>query len=258
VAGVPVYAALIYGSDVVDDNLVSIDSSTMNGQVIGLFGPSGPVFAMTGLAFDPIDTTLYGISPSTDAIYTINPLTGFATLLATVSTGGNPNGLAFDSNHSLLYLTDNNSNGLYSYNVVSSEFQLVGAITGGFSNVEGLGYDPQTDTLFGLADDQDQIIRIDTSSAEATALPNALGSGTWRGLDFDYISGMLFATRVNDGAPLTVIDPLTGIGIDLGKIIDHGRFDFVQGLAVVPEPSTLVLLACACGLVYLRHQCEKR
>jgi len=236
---VPVKAANLFGSDVRNDKLITVNSSNLNVQVIGQLAPPDIFFAITGLAYDPTSGVLYGISPSDDMIYTINTLTGSATQWISVSTGGNPNGLAFDSNHHILYLTDNISNGLYSYNITSSEFGFIGPITGGFSNIEGLGYDPRTDTLYGLADTQDQIIKIDTISAAATGLSNSLGVGIWRGLDFDPESGMLYATRVNEYGQLTVVDPLTGKGIDLGTMTDN--FSYVQGLAFIPEPSMLTL-----------------
>ena len=44
---------------------------------------------------------------------TISTATGAAIPLVSVSTGGNPNGLAFDVNRRILYFTDNTLNGLY-------------------------------------------------------------------------------------------------------------------------------------------------
>lgn len=238
--GVRADAALIFGSDINVDELITIDSSTISTQSIGSLGTSGA--DITGLAYDTINSILYGVSPTTDSLYTIDQQTGSATLVAAVSTGGNPNGLAFDPFAGVLYLTDNNSNGLFRYSVATAQLDSLGTITGGFSSVEGLAFDSATSTLYGLADAQDQIVRINTTSAQATGLPNSLSSGIWRGLGFDSDSEMLLATRVNDGAPLTQIDPTTGLGTDIGTIGDTGEFEFVQGLAtIVPEPSSMLL-----------------
>ncbi|MSU46053.1 MAG: PEP-CTERM sorting domain-containing protein [Lacunisphaera sp.] len=184
-------------------------------------------------------------------------------MLTVVSTGGNPNGLAFDPDNQLLYITDNNSNGLYRYSIATSLHTLIGTISGGFTSVEGLGYDAVTATLFGLADDQDRIIKLNTTTAAGTALPNGLVAGIWRGLDFDPGTGLLFATRVNAGGILTSIDPLTGIGTDLGPITGSGTFTFIQGLAgqsftPVPEPSTMVLTASGVALLGLGHWRRRR
>lgn len=254
-------AQTLFGSDVVDDKLVRLVPATLNGTVVGPFGPSGGTFAMTGLAYDGVGGVLYGIGTNSGAssIYTINPATGQSTVLTAISTGGNPNGLAFDPANNFLYITDNNSNALYRYNLAAPQLTLIGTISGGFSSVEGLGYDALTCTLFGVADDQDQIIKINTGTAASVALPNSLVAGNWRGLDFDPVTGLLFATRVNASAILTSIDPLTGIGTDLGSISGAGTFSFMQGLAAVPEPSTSAALAglAALSIVALRRFCSR-
>ena len=116
------------------------------------------------------------------------------------------------------------------------------AITGGCSGVEGLAYDPAMDILYGLADVENQIVTIDKTTGAAVALLNPLSSGKWRGLTFHPGTGMLYATRI--GSVLTEIDPLTGIGTDVGAISHVGKF--VHGLAI-PEPGTLALTLLGLG-----------
>jgi DNA-binding beta-propeller fold protein YncE len=231
----------LFGSEVGDDVLVTIDPATAAGSVVGPQAGSEGAYSITGLALDPLTQTLYGIQ-SRGTIDTINPRTGVSTVLDTVASGGNSNGLAFDSSQGILYYSDNNTNSLYYYDPSSTNSGLVAAITGGYSGVEGLAYDPATDTLYGLADSRNQIVTIDKKTGAAVALLNPLSGGTWRGLTFHPGTGMLYATRI--GSMLTEIDPLTGIGTDVGTITSVGRF--VQGLAI-PEPGTLALTLLGLG-----------
>lgn len=92
--------------------------------------------------------------------------------------------------------------------------------------MEGLAFDPATNTLYGLDDTSERIVIINTSTGAATPLPNTLSaSGLWRGLDWDSELSVLWATRVNPGQ-LHRVDPLTGTSIFIGS-----PPTFVQGLA---------------------------
>ncbi len=245
-------AQVIFGSEVSTENLLAFDGSTLAGVIKG---PEPTDVA--GLAYDSVNGVLYGVAASN--LYTINTTNGAGSLVTALSTGGNPTGLAYDPGLHRLFISDIGSNELYSYALGTSTLSLIGTISGGFSAVEGLGYDPLTGTLFGLADGQDRIITINTTNATAAALPSMLVAGTWRGLDFDPDSGVLFATRTGFNL-LTSVDPITGIGTDLGAITGAGSPNFIQGLAVqytaVPEPAhfTLALAAGGAALLGLRRR----
>lgn len=218
---------VLYGAEAGNEELVTVHSTSAVGQVIGPFG-NGDI---TGLAYDAASGILYGIHPGLDAIFTINPQTGAPTFLASANFGGNANGLAYVPGEGLLYGSDNNTNALFHLDPVTLDSGNV-IMTGGFTEVEGLGYDPATDTLYGLADTQDQIVTINRTTGAMTALPNGLGIGTWRGLTFDTSSGKLYASRI--GSVLTEIDPVTGIGTDVGTVSTIGFA--LQGLSGGPQP----------------------
>jgi hypothetical protein len=103
-------------------------------------------------------------------------------------------------------------------------YQLIGTISGA-NTIEGLAYDPGNNLLYGLSASQGRIFILDTFTAVATPLPNALSSsGVWRGLTFDTQLGVLWASQVISGEVHSA-DPVTGIGTFVGVTASY-----VQGL----------------------------
>ena len=229
-----------------------LDRATGAGSLIGPYVPG--VMAMNGLAYDATHEILYGISPHTDQLYTIDPVT--AQVAPVGQPGdlgfGNANGLAYDPTAGVLYGTDNPTNSLFTIDPDTGLGSPVGTIGGGFSNVEGLGFDPRTGTLCGLADGTGgsevfyygQIVLIDVTTGVATALGDPLPSQRiWRGLTFDPQTEGLIACG---GSGLCWIDLDDGAATYIGGT-------YVQGLAVIPEPATLALLAVG-GLLLMRRR----
>jgi len=224
-----------------------------------LTGPYVPgVVAMNGLAYDAMHGILYGISPHTDRLYTIDPVT--AQVGPVGQPGdlgfGNANGLAYDPTAGVLYGTDNFTNTLFTIDPGTGLGSPVGTIGGGFSNVEGLGFDPRTRTLYGLADGTGgsevfyygQIVLIDVATGDATPLGDPLPSERiWRGLTFDPLTEGLIACG---GSGLYRIDLDDGAATYIGGT-------YVQGLAVIPEPATLALLAVGVGAVWMKRRRNK-
>ncbi|MCK4624576.1 MAG: PEP-CTERM sorting domain-containing protein [Phycisphaerae bacterium] len=222
--------------------LYCLDRATGTGQEIGTFDPYVP--AMNGLAHDRINDILYGISPHFDQLFRINPATAQVTPIGQPGDLGasNANGLAYDPIGGVLYGTGNNANTLFTIDVDTGIGSTVGTIGGGFSNVEGLGFDADTGTLYGLAVGEGgseiyyhgRIIVIDPATGGATALGDVMTSERiWRGLTFDPETNGLIACG---GSGLYWIDPADGSASYIGGM-------YVQGLAVIPEPATLSLLA---------------
>ncbi len=224
----------LYGSDVVSDQLVVINPSTVSGMNIGPLAPMAPSFALTGLAADPATNTIYGISANPPGIWTVNPATGAATLHTSGVFPNNANALAFDPANNRLFVAELNNNALSSFDIATGQATFIATMTG-TSNVEGLGYDPATQTLYGLAEGTPEtIVKINTTTGAATVIATMTQPGTWRGLDFDQSSGVLYATAVSI-SQLTRINPATGQVTNLGAVA--GIPAFVQGLAWMGEPA---------------------
>lgn len=244
------HAATLFGSEVVNDVLIDINQSTAIATVIGPVVPApAATFSLRGLAADPGTGRLWGVGGnlSTQFLYSVNTSTAVITTITATGTD-NPNGLAFRPASQTLFFTDNLSNALYSYDVSTdgapSGVNFIGTISGGFADVEGLAYDPLTDTLFGLAASHSTIVVINQSTAAATQLPGInLPAATWRGLTFDTQQRLLYASHV--GSSLYTIDPDTGAHTLIAPITGAGVGFATQGLAHIPAPPAAALLALA-------------
>ena len=71
----------LFGSAIVAEQLITIDSSTGAGTTVGSFG----LPEVNGLAFDTITNTLYGLNES-DTLVTLDPSTGAATVVGQIGS----------------------------------------------------------------------------------------------------------------------------------------------------------------------------
>ena len=130
----------LFGIDLSLNNLVLIDTTSGAYSVIGALGTTAN---FAGLSF-ALDGTLYSIAHSGGDLYTIDPVTGAASLVATGSGGGiGPLGLAAHPTTGVLYsatFVGSNSDGLLeTVNPVTAVRTLVGSMVGGFQ-IEGLTF----------------------------------------------------------------------------------------------------------------------
>jgi len=245
----------LVGSDVSGNRLVSIDCSTGAATEIGPFNQDVVGGAMTGLAYDPVNERLYGIG-NQGGFYRVNVSTGRGVFIG--NTGlGNPNGLAYDSVHEVLYASNcwypGPANDLYRVDVTTGAATLVGSVGESYTNVEGLAYSPKTDTLFGVADYQGQLVAIDRVTGAASPLPTALPlDHAWRGLAYDPVEDVIFGTCYQEDA-FYRIDPATGAATYIASISATGGIE-VQGLAVIPEPATLGLVGLGLSALFMRRR----
>jgi hypothetical protein len=209
----------LYGVDIGNNNLITIDRDTGQGTVVGPVG----VNPLNGLAFDPIGV-MYALHPNT-GLYTVDLATGMASFVGPFGIdSANVNGLAFDPIDRILYATDNTSNSLYTLNPATGTATLVAKIGGGFSEIEGLGYDNAKRILYGITSLQDRVVTIDTDTGLAAPIPGpGLPGFIWRGLEFDNERFNLVASA---GPVLYGIDPKTGSFEEIGIMTGT-----VQGLA---------------------------
>jgi len=94
--------------------------------------------------------------------------------------------------------------------------------------VEGLAFDPDTSTLYGVETTSDRLVTIHAASGAATPV-GPLGFGHVAGLAFDTISDTLYGTDDSSDVLLT-IDTTTGAAIPVGLL----GFGQVEALAFDP------------------------
>lgn len=238
----------ILGSDVYTTKVGTIDRDTAAWDEIGV--ANAPI---SGMAYDSNHDVLYGISPTFDAVYTINQDTGAATVIGSGGSLGydNANGLAYNPITDTLWATDNNTNTLFTVDTRTGVGTAVATISGGFSEIEGLGFDAATGTLYGVTQLQRSVVSIDTTTGEATAVADELPNLVWRGLTFDPEYRVLFLSAVTifGDAEIYTLDP-TGGRLDLRGATTG--VEAIQGLAAVPEPASILL--CLGMMLTLRRR----
>ncbi len=150
---------------------------------------------------------------------------------------------------------------LHGSDIITDELLTINTSTGvatsvgalGFGGVEGLAFDPNTNTLYGSDIGTGELLTIDTSTGVGTSV-GALGFGSVGGLAFDPNTNTLYGSDFF-ADELVTINTSTGAATSVGPL----GFSSVQGLAVVPEPSTVILAAIGLvGLAAFDWQRRKR
>lgn len=199
---------------------------------------------ITGLAVGPNKTLYAATSFGDDSLYTVDPISGIATLVGATGLNATIEGdLGFDRTTNTLYAiyrrNVGSNRGLYTLSTTTGSATLVGNITG--DDPSGLAFDSagnlwvmdtNTNGLGNLA-----LLQINKSTGATiqTISTNVTNSVIdTLGLDFDQ-NGVLYAA-VDDGnfySVNTVSGEMT--------IVDTHNTQ-ATGLALVPEPSALALL----------------
>ncbi|MEY2545915.1 MAG: hypothetical protein QOG48_1032 [Verrucomicrobiota bacterium] len=211
---------------------------------------------ITGLAFDPLNGVLYGITGLESSnfprdLVTINPSTGAATVIGGLTGTFGAVGLsdiAFRADGTLFGFSPNN---LYTINLSSGALTNLGA-TGESTPGGGLSFSPGG-TLFataGLAASGTIDTLNTTTGARSTGpgLTNAPYAGTLgaiNALTFNSL-GVLYGSnsnRAQNGATVTAVELIT-INTATGAITDIGALPGnTDAIAFsVPEPSSSLLL----------------
>ncbi len=254
-------AGFAYGVTYFADQLVSIDTTTGLGSVVGnLSTPLSPF----GLAFG--GGNLYTFDSTNDVITKINPAT--AATQATYSIGLQAGqllgqgGLAFQSStvgfltSALDPATFNTVNDLYSFNISTGKLTFIAHTA---DTLEALAFS-STGVLYGLGKNDGDLYTINTTTGAMSLLGNvgvSIGSPTG-GLAFAP-NGTLYATL--DDA-LYTINTTTGQATAVGGMATYNGYDTISGLAftpgTVPEPSSIVLsgmfLATVAGYGLIRRR----
>jgi len=248
----PTEAVTLFGSDVLVEELLTIDSTTGAATTVGAYGPNPPPFsAMLGLAFDVNSDTLYGSDTNSGNLVTIDPATADVTIIGAL--GQAVRGLAFDPNTSTLFGVAINGafSNLLTVDTGTGAATLVNPPQDiGFTGVESLAFDASSDTLFGLSNgsfigDPQQLITIDPLTGIGTAVGGIVGGGfpSISGLTVG-ADGLLYGSDSLSDELLT-LDTTTGAGTLVGAF-GAGHED-VHALAApapaaAPEPASVLLL----------------
>jgi glucose/arabinose dehydrogenase len=116
-----------------------------------------------------------------------------------------------------LFGVENDTDQLVTIDPATGAGTAIGAL--GLDNVNGLTYDPVTETLFGIQGVAgvgiDQLVTINTTTGAATVI-GATGFSAVLGLAFDPATGTLYGNdQVTD--QLLTINPITGIATPIGS-----------------------------------------
>jgi hypothetical protein len=195
--------------------------------------------------------TFYSASGS--SLVTINPITGAGTQVATLNFGANApdvRGLAI-SPAGVLYAANDGGLGsdlLYTVDTATGQATLVGST--GVAGIQALEFSG-TGVLYGWEvgtfGPGMGLVTINPLTGAVTDVNPAIGgnSAQIQGLAFGP-NGLLYGAR----DALYTIDLATGAIILVGS----GGYSDVRGLAVVPEPSTAVLLVLGASMRLLRRR----
>lgn len=237
---------------------------------------------MLGIDYRPNDGRLYGVT-SASRLYTINPTSGAATLVATLSvplnlTGTNP-GIAFDfnpvpdririiANRSGQNLRVNPNDGVAAVDTTVPAYAAGDAFAGQLPNISAVGYTPSpagVTTLFGFDDVTDRIVQITNPNGGVAVTRSGLGGTAGNqnsGFDVSNSTGIAYLSLDLGGGvfrlytiDLTINNPNTNSSTLLGTFNVPGGL-VITDIAIVPEPGSLAL--CGVAVAGLGSYLRKR
>jgi hypothetical protein len=207
---------------------------------------TGLNYSVTGLAFDPLTSVLYGSTggASGTKLLTINPATGSVSVVGSFNVGSaTMTDLAFDQIGNLFGISSSGGANLYTINKGTGQAALIGA--SGVSFTEGGGLAISSGGVFygtPIPADYGTYNAITGAYTNTTNPAKPAGGGAYGALAFD--GAILYGDNLLPGSGggathLVTIDPTTGNVTDIGASVTHLDAIAFQG---VPEPSTMALL----------------
>jgi hypothetical protein len=219
-------------------SLYAINPATGAASLIGNTG----LRQIAGLDWDQSSNQLIALTVGGDQ-FSLNTATGASTLLVDANFGVPEGSIAFRNGTAFTTIFDN----VHSWNGAS--WQLLGN-SGLAAGADISGLDFTATRLLGLALNGtagDELVSFDLTTGAASIIgATGTNASTVAGLAFDFNAGGLFMT---DGSSLYSLNEGTGSATLIGS---HGLSGF-SGLAYVPAPGTMVLLA-GTGLLASRRR----
>jgi WD40 repeat protein len=251
--------------------LYTVDPNTAAFSAVAPILVGGSSIGLTGLAFNPLNDVLYGVtgleSPNFPRnLVSINPATGAANIIGAILDPGFGSSLgltdlSFRSDGTLFGISPNE---MYTINLSNAALTTIGP-TGENAPGGGLAFSP-SGILFSAGKATGTLDTLNTSTGARTMGPTLTNSphagslGAMTALAFNS-AGTLFGSdsdRAQNGATtvsvdLVTINTATGVVANLGQLPND--IDAIAFGPAVPEPSSLSLIAVGAGLVgYLRHR----
>ena len=255
----PVLAVELIGSDwdgIIYDINVSTGAAT-NPRATGIEN-------LSGIAFSP-DNVLYGISgfgteveANAEALFIIDPLTGSSTRVGQTELSGIGEGdLDFSPEDGLLYgskqrLIDGDH--LFTISEDTGVGLLLGVLGGGvIRDISGLVM-MDSGMAYALDTRNEALVNLDPASGTINSTVSlSLSLGSVAGMEHDVDTGIFYVVdgRADGTDSLYTLDPNSGTLFLIGSLgLDEG----LSGLAIIPEPATLVICLLAATFL-LKRRC---
>jgi hypothetical protein len=260
------------GSKGANGVLYTVNPATAAFTMVGPITASTGAIGLTGLAFDPLNGVLYGVtgfeSPdSPRTLVTINPATGAATIIGAVTGSFGSVGLTDLSFRADGTLFGINPSTLYTVNLGTAAATSIGSTgenpPGGGLAFNSLGALYSAGIATGTVDTLNTSTGARTVGPTMTNAPHAGTLGAMMALGFSS-ANILYApnsAREQNGATVTTVDLVTintstGLVTDIGSL--PGNVDALAFGPAVPEPSSIALLGVGVAIAaFLKRRARR-
>lgn len=204
--------------------LYTVNPATADATLVGSITLNGSALTITGLAFNPLDGVLYGVTGGENGpsrrLVTINPATGLASLIGTLHTGESTIGssdIGFDVNGKL-FTWRTGGGPLGTVNLSTAEVTAIGSSYNGDGG-NGLTFTPDG-SLYVAGPSNGSLLAVDPVSGTLTTVGSLTnvpsGFGTINAMTSN-LNGVLFAVG-NNSSTLIAIDAATGAITPIGVL----------------------------------------
>ena len=201
---------------------------------------------IAALAYDRQLGILWGASLANDSLYTINMVTGVATLVGAFNAGHDvvSHGLEFDNSTGTLYMASALAGTFYSVNKSTGQATLLG--THGITSNTSLGYNMNSNAMYAINSDTDSLYSMNVGTGAMTLIGAMAGTILPNSLAFNHDANIMYMTDTSTdslytlnlatGAPTLVGS--TAVGNLQGLFSDD---DYPPGAADNEEQGTTVV-----------------
>jgi uncharacterized protein YjiK len=234
----------LYGIDDSTDSLITLDTTTGLGTVVGVEGALGAAAAWESLAFDPNTNTLFTVNDTSDELYVVSAVDGTTALAGSTAPATVIEGLTFDANTNTLYASNDSGGGqLYTINAANGAATLVAAYPASTQDIEGLAYDSVNNIMYGTDNGRELLHSVNVADATLTLI-GAMGSNDLDSAATDPATGIMYAASSSDGM-------LLSIDIASGEIVGGVELsDPTVSLEGLAFDNTGTLYGCSSSNIY--------